>query len=374
MTCSGFDRAPAVIYKRCETRTTASGRKRRFSGRGKCATCGGLYATRYIRGKVGIGHHKDLRQCTEQIKRQHTKAQAYWESYARFGVPNQMTTGLLNGDFAVNRVIQTVNVIESPEVQTQSVGSREFRSRTPFRVEISSHTYDPRANAYLYEFNGSQFAFNSPTVTVTTQQMIWNGWTNNITLATNSTIQTDVVWNNWTVPYVTGHSQTNLTTAYDIATEYRMAMNHRVAYTAPREDPAAYEERIRRQAEALFIRTEAERVAKEAAVAKAQMTLLSLLTPEQRNEYRARQRFHIRGSRGTLYRIQHGSSGNVRAVLTEADEGRGLHAYCAHPEMTVRGDDGKVLGYLPHEDAMIAQMLALESDEAAFLAVANRHW
>jgi hypothetical protein len=47
-------------------------------------------------------------------------------------------------------------------------------------------------------------------------------------------------------------------------------------------------------------------------------------------------------------------------MLAEGDAAR--NTYCAHPP-----------DYLPDPDAWLAQMLALETDEAAFLRVANVH-
>lgn len=198
-------------------------------------------------------------------------------------------------------------------------------------------------------------------------------WNNTITVSNYARIEMNNLWNNWTVGAtpIQGYTYADQQRA---VRQQRQAMAY--AYERPREDPVVAAERRQREAEALFRRVEAESRSKEEAKAKAEQTLLSLLTPEQRREYRERKHFHIRGSKGTLYRILHGSSGNVRQVLSEADEGRGLHAYCAHPRMRVEGDDsiGVVGGVLPHEDAMIAQMLQLMVDEDSFLAVANRHW
>jgi hypothetical protein len=99
----------------------------------------------------------------------------------------------------------------------------------------------------------------------------------------------------------------------------------------------------------------------EQAAAKERATelLMSLLSEDNQRRFRSFLRIRIRGSGGNEYEIARGWQGNVR----RSDGAR----LCAHPNMycnqTRRG--------LPAEDAMIAQILMLQTDEAAFLRVAN---
>lgn len=84
---------------------------------------------------------------------------------------------------------------------------------------------------------------------------------------------------------------------------------------------------------------------------------LSLLTPKQRDEYLKVGYFTVVGSKGTIYTIQTGYSGNVYR--------RRGGSFCAHPRTNVRFDpDGFIF------EAMIAQKLAIETDETAFRRVA----
>jgi hypothetical protein len=90
--------------------------------------------------------------------------------------------------------------------------------------------------------------------------------------------------------------------------------------------------------------------------------MLSLLTPEQRQEFRAFRHFHvIGGSTGTLYRIRVASFANMDIV---GPNGRTMYRLCAHPA-----------GDVPVYDVMAAQLLHLQdaSTERAFLRRANVH-
>ena len=109
-------------------------------------------------------------------------------------------------------------------------------------------------------------------------------------------------------------------------------------------------------------RTDERRIAREVARTRAEELLLSLLSEEQAASYRERGWFEVRGSKGGRWRIRNrGQSGNVD-LMPEIGEEREA-TYCAHPP------DG-----LPDADAHVAQMLALVTDEEAFLRVANCHY
>lgn len=95
-------------------------------------------------------------------------------------------------------------------------------------------------------------------------------------------------------------------------------------------------------------RSTAER---QAANACAEELLVSCLDDVQRREYRETGQFHVRSPAGRSYLIRHGYAGNV-----ERDGSK----FCIH------ADPG-----LPHADQMLGQKLMLETDEAAFLRIAN---
>ncbi|NWG25677.1 MAG: hypothetical protein HXY30_14895 [Pseudorhodoplanes sp.] len=110
-------------------------------------------------------------------------------------------------------------------------------------------------------------------------------------------------------------------------------------------------------------RDEAERRNHYRARAEAEHRGLALLrewlTPEQRAQYDAHRWFEVRGSHsGKTYRIRHGEVQNVFAL---DGEGREAQGWCFGPA------GGLVAG-----DVMLAQKLALETDEKDALAVANQ--
>jgi hypothetical protein len=116
--------------------------------------------------------------------------------------------------------------------------------------------------------------------------------------------------------------------------------------------------RMRREQErfeAEMGRARAERRAtEEAAVARARALLFSALTRDQQRSLEERQFFEMNVN-GKTYRIHQGTHGNVRLV----QGGEETRLFCAQPPN------------VPVEDAMLAQKLMLETDEQAFLRVAN---
>jgi len=112
-------------------------------------------------------------------------------------------------------------------------------------------------------------------------------------------------------------------------------------------------------------RRSAERQAHAMARAEAKIVaealLISFLSEEQLASWRDHNRFEVVGSHGGRYRLNEGISGNV--------EWHGPNGWqtkiCAHPDMC-----GTLL---PTADVVLSQMLALQTDEAAFVRVANVH-
>jgi hypothetical protein len=83
------------------------------------------------------------------------------------------------------------------------------------------------------------------------------------------------------------------------------------------------------------------------------------LSPEQRAQFDASKCFHVVGcDSGRRYRISHGTGTNVHEI---DDAGRPVTGWCFVPS-----------GHLVAGDVMLAQKIALETNERATLAVANR--
>lgn len=96
---------------------------------------------------------------------------------------------------------------------------------------------------------------------------------------------------------------------------------------------------------------------------RAGRLLMSVLTPEQRDRYVNKGDFVITGSLGGKYLIENGYSGNVYRL---DGNNRTVACYCAHPVMH-NDDDSR----LPVAAAMVAQVLAITTDEWDFVKVAN---
>ena len=98
-------------------------------------------------------------------------------------------------------------------------------------------------------------------------------------------------------------------------------------------------------------RTNAER--------KAATLLKQWLTPAQLAQYETQGHFDVTGCHtGRRYRIRHGRQANI--IELDARGGR-LSAWCFGPE-----------GELPTGDVLLAQKIALETDEFAAIGIANR--
>ena len=93
-----------------------------------------------------------------------------------------------------------------------------------------------------------------------------------------------------------------------------------------------------------------------AAMQRAERLLRATLTLEQQRQFEQHGWFDVEGSAGGRYRILTGYQRNVQRL---GPDGRPTHQLCAHPTD------------VPDEDAMLAQKLLLEADEAAFSRIAN---
>ena len=162
-------------------------------------------------------------------------------------------------------------------------------------------------------------------------------FSNNITTVNNTD---DTTWSTWPTGVTTAAGTWSLT--YNRVSDIRRA-----------------EQDIEAVADEAFAR---QHSARRQAIDRAEELLLSLLTTEQRDAYRRDNMFLVIGSHGTVYRIRTGVAGNIEWLTPDGHLGGRL---CAHPTM----DDD----WLPTADVMISQVLALTTDERAFLQLANVH-
>lgn len=141
-----------------------------------------------------------------------------------------------------------------------------------------------------------------------------------------------------------------------------IANNEPVRYTWSDEPEPTQEEQEERDRRARERRERVQREGqeREAAETRAETFLLSFLSEEQRASYRDNQRFEVVGSVGGRYRIRQGMVGNIDWLDENGQFGGSL---CCHPSG----------GYLPRADIMLAQMLALTTDEVGFVRLANRY-
>lgn len=162
-----------------------------------------------------------------------------------------------------------------------------------------------------------------------TSATTWSLWTTGTSTA--YTASSDMVWTSWT---------TSASTVY-----------------APPRPAVTPEQQARWGAERATLREAAARREAERAAArdKARALLLSMLSVRQREQLERERFFEIVGQSGKHYRIRQGTHGNVRLL----DGGREVGSYCGQP-----------VG-VPDEDAMLAQKLQLEYDEARFVAASN---
>ena len=115
--------------------------------------------------------------------------------------------------------------------------------------------------------------------------------------------------------------------------------------------PETEEQRVAREAQAA-----AWQANQEAAAKRAEELLLMHLDDVQRRQYEELGYFETTVD-DRVYRINKGRAMNVELI----DGGKPKFKYCALPR-----------DYAPAEDVMLAQLLMLQTDEARFLATANR--
>lgn len=178
--------------------------------------------------------------------------------------------------------------------------------------------------------------YNSMTVTNSAIATPWVHWIPTMPAASFFAAQWNVCAN--VNDIVVAYAQVGIEAPAIISEETRARMQ---------AEQREYDERMRA---ATAERQERERVAR----ARAKALLFRSLTRDQQQSLEDRKYFDMNVG-GKTYRIHQGTHGNVRLVQA----GQETMLYCAQPNN------------VPVEDAMLAQKLMLETDEQAFLRVAN---
>lgn len=202
---------------------------------------------------------------------------------------------------------------------------------------------------------------------------VWSSWTNGTAITGSTTTCNTDLWRIWQPTSSTTGATTIHANVWNnwntVATGTACTAIHSSTWThwlvLPQAQPQGYvevvdcpAERARQQAE-MVARAKATAEAAAAADAKAKKLLLECVSPEQRATIEQHGYFDVTLPNGNVYRIKKGWSHNVQRVLPNGQVARGT--LCAHPVDSV-----------PNYDNMLAQKFMLETDEQAFLRIANR--
>lgn len=220
--------------------------------------------------------------------------------------------------------------------------------------------------------------------TITTTNMIYEGWiTQNATASTTSTA-TWTAWVTWTDEWGDQHREPRengtvmilpgevMHTPDEIAAYHSLHAGERARILREQQqrnsEQHTPEEIAEHHRQMQQIERDRQSAVQKSITAmrrvkrKAKIVLLRALTPEQREEFKQFGYVHVTGGKTQRrYRIREGRMGNID-VLDKA--GKVRHRLCAHP----RED-------LPDYDVMLTQVLYLRDaeNEEGFLSIANRH-
>jgi hypothetical protein len=161
-------------------------------------------------------------------------------------------------------------------------------------------------------------------------------WTTWVSTATNTATST-TTWTVWC-------DMTGGTAGNTAGTNY-------VPIYVPPPPPETPEQQRERQARRAREQEEAQQ-----AQARAEELLRDFLTAEQIADLTKSNYFEMISGSGRRYRVYRGRQGNVYLM----EQSKATRKYCIHPDLAV-----------PDPDTMLAQKLLLETDEAAFLRIAN---
>lgn len=218
----------------------------------------------------------------------------------------------------------------------------------------------------------------------TANMYIWNDvWANNSTTsATNVYVQTRrdaYAWDTWNADYTGRGAYITANRIWNqwagVGTGQWNATAGAVTAPAVRAFQAAAVPLVRTEEEWAVIREEQERLRAErdllqgAARAEARKLLAIVLSPEQLAAYDRDKEFTVVGSHGGIFKLKHGTSGNVKQIV----DGQEVSVLCVHPKLLDHRTDEEGPGYLPTEDSLIGQVLAIMHDEHTFVQTAFVH-
>ena len=192
---------------------------------------------------------------------------------------------------------------------------------------------------------------------------VWRVW-NNASVTTSVTADTYAstdrhTWRVWSHDWTTGTGSCTVTAADSTTSGITLASitktweEWNAKYDGQHIIPDG--EAIKRMREYYEEGARKRREERASAEKRALELLVSALTPEQAACYQERSYFDLKCGE-TVYRIRKGSVRNIEVI----QKGRTVKVLCAHPN-----------GGLPVHDVVLAQKLALETDEQSFLRVAN---
>jgi hypothetical protein len=160
-----------------------------------------------------------------------------------------------------------------------------------------------------------------------------------------------------TVPWI-NNTTAGTATTWSVAPTWQPQLQQLTSFMTAGNTGSMPDSPAQRQAQEEGLR--AAREESEQARLQARRLLAACLSRDQRRELHAAGAFHVVGSEGRRYLIHRGQ---VRNVLELDDKGRPRARWCGHPDPRVEPT--------PDEDAMLAQKLLIETDEARFRDVAN---
>ena len=202
----------------------------------------------------------------------------------------------------------------------------------------------------------------SPLATTASSMVIWPHWNQKYTTTgTASYTLNNIIWNEWSQTTSTGDGQ------WIVKDDQVRFDQWTMKQPAPRlEQDKAYYAQIeveRQRREEQFRERAKERLLQDQQVReRAKELLLAHLDARQKRDVLEHNWFEVISDKGRRWRIRtDGHVGNVDLMPKEGDVRDA--SYCAHAP-----------GILPHADHHLSQKLVLETDEWAFLQVANRHY
>jgi hypothetical protein len=185
----------------------------------------------------------------------------------------------------------------------------------------------------------------------------WGYWNQQqVSITVTSTVASTgawQVWNNAQVANITASTTTNWVSWNNAITFQQYGQQANQPYIKPLS-PA----QVKKAQEDAEERARVEQAEKLAAKGRARKLLVRHLSVIQKRVYEEHGYFDVEVS-GKVYRVRQGTHGNVRKIEQVDGRDREVMSFCIQP------------GGVPEEDAMLAQKLLLETDEAMFLRIAN---